>query len=45
MSGYHTENSYKYAPAEFAALLERAGIRGIRCWQDAAGDSAVFYAD
>jgi dimethylhistidine N-methyltransferase len=41
----HTENSYKYAPAEFAALLERAGFRGIRCWQDAAGDFAVFYAD
>ena len=41
----HTENSYKYAPAEFAALLERSGFRGTRCWQDSAGDFAVFYAD
>lgn len=40
----HTENSYKYAPDEFAALLERAGFRGIRCWKDAAGDFTVFFA-
>ena len=41
----HTENSYKYAPDEFAALLERAGFRGIRRWQDPAGDFAVFHAE
>lgn len=41
----HTENSYKYAPAEAAALLTRAGFTGIRCWQDARGDFAVFYAE
>ena len=40
----HTENSYKYAPAEFAALLQRAGFARVRCWQDAAKDFAVFYA-
>ena len=39
----HTENSYKYAPAEFAAMLERAGFAQIRCWQDDAGDFAVYY--
>jgi dimethylhistidine N-methyltransferase len=41
----HTENSYKYAPAEFAALLTDAGFAGIRCWQDARGDFAVFHAE
>ena len=40
----HTENSYKYAPRGFAALLNRAGFRAVRCWQDAHGDFAVFYA-
>ncbi len=40
----HTENSYKYAPAEFATLLERAGFGAVRRWQDARGDFAVFYA-
>ncbi len=40
----HTENSYKYAPAEFALMLEQAGFRGVRCWQDDAGDFAVFHA-
>lgn len=40
----HTENSYKYAPEEFIALLERAGFGDVRCWQDAAGDFAVCYA-
>jgi len=39
----HTENSYKYAPAEFGAMLERAGFRNVRCWQDAAGDFGVYY--
>jgi dimethylhistidine N-methyltransferase len=41
----HTENSYKYAPAEFVAMLERAGFRNVRCWQDSAGDFAVYYGD
>lgn len=40
----HTENSYKYAPPEFAALLARAGFTEVRHWQDARGDFAVFYA-
>ena len=40
----HTENSYKYAPPEFAALLHDAGFRRLRCWQDDARDFAVFYA-
>jgi len=40
----HTESSYKYAPAEFSALLHAAGFRSVRCWQDGAGDFAVFYA-
>ena len=40
----HTENSWKYAPEEFAALLTDAGFRRLRCWQDAARDFAVFYA-
>ena len=40
----HTENSYKYAPAEFTTLLQSAGFARVRCWQDAAGDFAVFYA-
>ena len=40
----HTESSYKYAPAEFSALLHGAGFRSVRCWQDGAGDFAVFYA-
>jgi dimethylhistidine N-methyltransferase len=40
----HTENSYKYSPAEFAALLRSAGFADHRLWQDDAGDFAVFYA-
>jgi len=39
----HTENSYKYAPAEFIAMLERAGFAHVRYWQDDAGDFAVYY--
>jgi len=41
----HTENSYKYAPPEFAALLRRAGFADIAVWQDEAGDFAVYYAE
>ena len=40
----HTESSYKYTPAEFSELLHSASFRGVRCWQDSAGDFAVFYA-
>ena len=39
----HTENSYKYAPTEFAAMLAAAGFADVRCWQDAHGDFAVFH--
>jgi dimethylhistidine N-methyltransferase len=31
----HTENSYKYTAAEFAALAQRAGFRAVKLWQDA----------
>jgi len=40
----HTENSYKYAPAEFIQLLQSAGFARVRRWQDEQGDFAVFYA-
>jgi L-histidine Nalpha-methyltransferase len=40
----HTENSYKYAPAEFAALLARAGYARVTRFADDAGDFAVYYA-
>ncbi len=30
----HTENSYKYEPAEFVALAARAGWRGREVWMD-----------
>ncbi len=40
----HTENSYKYEPANFAARLEQAGFGNVRFWQDARRDFAVFHA-
>ncbi len=40
----HTENSYKYTPAEFTLLLQRAGFARVRCWEDERRDFAVFYA-
>ena len=40
----HTENSYKYAPEEFAILLREAGFSTHRCWQDERRDFSVFYA-
>lgn len=43
-SRIHTENSYKYVPTDFAAMLNRAGFDRVRCWQDDAGDFAVCYA-
>jgi dimethylhistidine N-methyltransferase len=40
----HTENSYKYAPGQFAAMLRAAGFASVRVWQDGDGDFAVCYA-
>ena len=33
----HTENSYKYTPAEFRALAARVGFRGKKLWKDQGG--------
>ena len=40
----HTENSYKYAPDDFDALLRAAGFREVRRWLDDAQAFAVFHA-
>ena len=40
----HTENSYKYSPPEFEALLRQAGWRHMQRWQDEHDDFAVWYA-
>jgi len=40
----HTENSYKYAPQEFEALLRDAGFGSVRRWDSADGGYFVFYA-
>ena len=40
----HTENSYKYAPDGFAALLRDAGFARIRHWTDPQSWFAVFWA-
>jgi dimethylhistidine N-methyltransferase len=41
----HTENSYKYRPEEFEALLGSAGFSRCRSWR-AEGDAySVFYAE
>jgi dimethylhistidine N-methyltransferase len=40
----HTENSCKYQPQGFEALLHDAGFRATRCWCDARGWFAVFAA-
>ncbi len=39
----HTENSYKYHPAEFIELAERAGFVHRELWQDEQGWFAVMY--
>lgn len=39
-----TEYSYKYEPQAFAAMLAAAGFAEVQCWQDDAGDFAVFFA-
>jgi len=41
----HTENSYKYSPGEFEALLRSAGFANVRLWRDEAADFAVYYAE
>jgi dimethylhistidine N-methyltransferase len=38
----HTENSYKYTVAEFAALAAEAGFRAERVWRDKRAWFAVF---
>ncbi|HEX4780611.1 MAG TPA: L-histidine N(alpha)-methyltransferase [Usitatibacter sp.] len=40
----HTENSYKYAAAEFAALLRDAGFATVRHWESADRGYYVFHA-
>jgi uncharacterized SAM-dependent methyltransferase len=40
----HTENSYKYAPAEFEEVLEDAGFASIRRWDAAGVAYSVFHA-
>ena len=40
----HTENSYKYAPDDFAALLRSAGFARVTRWLDDAQAFAVFHA-
>jgi L-histidine Nalpha-methyltransferase len=40
----HTENSYKYAPAEFEAVLRRAGFTDVRRWDAVQEAYYVFYA-
>ena len=41
----HTENSYKWEPEDFDALLARAGYGRRRRWVEAAAGFAVFWAD
>ncbi len=40
----HTENSYKYAPAEFEAVLANAGFSAIRRWDAPGVAYYVFHA-
>ena len=40
----HTENSYKYHPAEFESMLREAGFSAIRLWRDAENSFSFFYA-
>ncbi|HSN34137.1 MAG TPA: L-histidine N(alpha)-methyltransferase [Ideonella sp.] len=41
----HTENSYKYDPDDFAALLRDAGFAAPRRWSDAQGWFALYWAE
>jgi uncharacterized SAM-dependent methyltransferase len=38
----HTENSYKFTPARFAALAERAGWRTVRRWESPPPEFAIY---
>jgi dimethylhistidine N-methyltransferase len=38
----HTENSYKYAPEEFLAQADRAGLRQVRHWVGEQGLFAIY---
>ena len=40
----HTENSYKYAPADFLAVLADAGFRSVRRWDAQGVAYSVFHA-
>jgi dimethylhistidine N-methyltransferase len=40
----HTENSYKYHPAEFAAVLANAGFVSVRRWDAEGVEYSVFHA-
>ncbi len=40
----HTENSYKYTPAAFSALLEQAGFQSAQVWTDPEQWYAVLHA-
>ncbi len=40
----HTENSYKYAPDEFAAILADAGFASVRRWDARDVAYSVFLA-
>ena len=40
----HTENSYKWRPEDFAALLQQAGFVSVQTWTDAQGWFAVMLA-
>jgi uncharacterized SAM-dependent methyltransferase len=40
----HTENSYKYAPGEFEAVLRDAGFGSIRRWDARGVAYSVFLA-
>jgi dimethylhistidine N-methyltransferase len=41
----HTEDSYKWTPDRFAALLESAGFARHRMWRDDEGGFALFLAE
>jgi uncharacterized SAM-dependent methyltransferase len=40
----HTENSYKWRPADFAALLREAGFAQVQAWTDPQDWFAVMLA-
>jgi dimethylhistidine N-methyltransferase len=41
----HTENSYKWTPESFEALLRAAGFTGVQHWSDERGWFSVFLAE